>query len=42
LTSDPELEPSGVVQRHARHTGESLRVLLLHNIESFDKGVSDP
>jgi len=41
LTSDPELEPSGVVQRRTRDTGESLRILLVHNIESFDKGVSN-
>ena len=31
LTSDPELEPTGVVRRNARHTGESLGVLLAHN-----------
>ena len=42
MTSDPELEPTGVVQRNARHTGESLEFYWLMTIESFDKGVSDP
>ncbi|KAA6428486.1 MAG: crossover junction endonuclease EME1B-like [Trebouxia sp. A1-2] len=39
LTSDPELEPTGVVQRNARHTGESLEFYWLIIIESYDKGI---
>ncbi len=41
LTSDPELESTGVVRRKARHTGESVELYWLITIERFDNGVSD-